>query len=130
MNPFHKIWLILIMFCGMPIAGLGLLLVVPASLDFNPAAFLFLIPSVLVIWDILLLLKGNAMQNPRKSLLTFYIVTGIISTWSITWTYNRDGVTGYIFDFEPALIIVIFFLIPIIVTFCSKSNRKSTQQED
>ena len=130
MTLFHRIWLITIALFGVPIACLGLILAIPAVIDLSPAVFLLLIPAVLIIWDITLIIRGKKIQKLRINLFAFYTVAGAISIWSSTWTFNRDGATGYIFNPEFGYLTGIFFLVPIVVLIFTKPNRKFTETAD
>ena len=126
MTLFHRIWLIIIALIGILISCLSFLLAIPAMIGLNPTVFLLLVPLILIIWDITILIRGKKIKNLKYNLLFFYIVTGLISIWCSTLTFNRDGVTGYIFDQNTGYLLSLFFLVPIIVLLFSKPNIEFT----
>ena len=67
----HKIYLTIIALIVLPFACLGLLLVIPATLDLNPAVLLFLTPCGIVSWDIVLLMKGEKIIKLKINLVVF-----------------------------------------------------------
>jgi hypothetical protein len=114
----HKIWIGIAVLAGLPVAGLGLLLVTPAALDRSPAALLLVVPVVLVTWAIVVFVRlvrsGRSLSSLRGNLLAFYIVTGAVSVWASTWEFSRDGVHGQMFSPLEMLAVSVFFLVPIV----------------
>src|ERR1039457_4326259 len=91
----HKAWLAISALAGLPLAGLGLLLLVPAALDRSPAVFFLMAPSLLVVWAIALLvrvIRSRCVESAlRRRLFAFYAVSGGIAVWAATWDFSRDG---------------------------------------
>ena len=46
----HRIWIAIAALAAVPVAGMGLLLVVPAAMDGSPTAHLLFAPTFLVSW--------------------------------------------------------------------------------
>jgi hypothetical protein len=99
------------------------LLAIPATLDLSPAVFILLFPLILVVWDFILLIRGKRIKNLKKNLIIFYLTTGLISIWSTTWTYNREGTIEFIFDPIIAIPFALFFIVPIIVLLNNKKEK-------
>jgi hypothetical protein len=115
---FQKVWLILTALIGTPVAWLGLLLAIPATIDADPAALLLTVPAILVACGLHLAFQlepGPVGSSPLWSrVVAFYVVAGAISIWASTWTASRDGATYRIFDPTTTQLVVIYFLIPIV----------------
>jgi hypothetical protein len=115
---FQRVWLVLTAIIGTPVAWLGLLLAIPATIEANPAALLLTVPAILVAWGLHLAFRiepGLVGSSPLWSrLVAFYVVTGAISIWASTWTASRDGATYRMFDPSTTGLVVIYFLIPIV----------------
>lgn len=127
MTRLHKIYLIIIAVCGVPFAGLGLFLAIPATLDFSSAVILLLTPGLLVLWDIVLLIRGNRIKKLKAYLIAFYIITAIISIMASLMTFDRDGTKGFIFNPIIAIPVAIFFIVPI-VALIKEKQEKITEQ--
>ncbi len=123
----HRIWIAIAALAGVPVAGMGLLLVVPAAMDGSPAALLLLLPTFLVFWASMLffrLIRSARTPSARTSLFAFYIVTGTVSTWATTWEFSRDGVQGQTFSPWAMLAIAAFFLVPVMhLLFVQPENK-------
>jgi len=129
MISLHKIWLIIAALAGIPIAALGLLLLIPAILDRSWAALLLITPTLLVIWafacHIRLSWDPVLSATNMKHLAVFYLTAGLISLWSSTWTYNRDGHTGKLFSTKTSILVTCFFVIPLVQLGCQALRKKS-----
>ena len=131
---FHRIFLILVVVAGLPIALLAALLMVPAFLDSPCAALLLAVPTVLVVWAVVLVFRTgpdpDASLPIRKHLLVFYAVTGFVSAWASTWTFTRDGHSGRIFIPSTTVVVAVIFLIPIVDLLIARTQvRRNTEQE-
>jgi hypothetical protein len=126
----HRVWLAISALVGLPIAGLGLLLLVPAAHDRSPAAVLLLIPAVLVVWAITLFVRLSRRRKSggtlRRWILAFYTVAGTTSIWATTWDYSRDGIAGRMLSPWTTLAAALFFLFPLIhlLIFCKTTNTE------
>lgn len=112
----HRIWIAIAALAGIPVAGMGLLLAVPATMDGSPAALLLLFPTFLVGWASSLffrLIRDTRALSLRRNLFAFYIVTGTASVWATTWDFSRDGVQGQMFSPWTMLATAAFFLVPV-----------------
>lgn len=134
MIRFHKIWLIVTALVGIPIAGLGLLLFVPAVLDKSWAASLLLLPTGLVVWAFACHIR--IFRNPTFSpsninhLATFYLTVGAVSLWSSTWTFTREGHTGRMFSPTTSIAVACFFMIPLAQLIYERSKKKHGRHRD
>jgi hypothetical protein len=130
----HKIWLGITTLIGLPIAGLSLLLLMPASHNRSPAVFLLLVPIVLVAWAISLLFRmfrtGRTVLQLRRELLVFYALVGAVAVQVSTWSFSRDGTTGTIFTPEITLIVALFFIIPFVQIFRTTAENPSSPRND
>ena len=117
MIRLHKIWLIVTALIGIPIAGMGLLLFIPAIHDRSWAAPLLLIPTGLVVWAFIChirIYRDPAFTSSNVRRLTwFYLVAGFVSVWSSTWSFTRDGNTGHMFSLGTTISITCFFALPL-----------------
>ncbi len=115
---------------GLPIAGLGLLLVVPAAQYRSAAVALLLIPTVLVAWAIILFVRlsrhGEFKGGLRGWILAFYTVAGTVSIWATTWNFSREGIRDQIFSPWITLAVALFFFLPFVhlLLFCKTTSTK------
>jgi len=126
----HRIWLVISGLAGFPIAGLSMLLLVPAAHQRSPAIVLLFIPVLLVVWAISLFVRFGRDRaiSPsfRRWLLPFYIVTGATVVWVTTWSFSRDGRTEPMFSPWSTLIAGGFFLLPVVhlLFFCKTRSTE------
>ncbi|MCI5227685.1 MAG: hypothetical protein D3918_13760 [Candidatus Electrothrix sp. AX2] len=114
----HRVCLAISVLVGLPIAGLGLLFVVPAAQDRSAAVVLLFIPALLVAWAVMLLVRlirhGEFREGLHSRLLAFYTVAGAVSIWATTWDFSRQGATDRIFSPWITLEAALFFLFPLV----------------
>jgi hypothetical protein len=126
----HRIWLVISGVGGLPIAGLSMLLLVPAAHERSPVIVLLFIPVLLVVWSITLFVRfgrDHAISPAfRRWLLPFYIVTGATVVWVTTWSFSRDGRTEAVFSPWSTLIAGGFFLLPVVhlLFFCKTRSSE------
>ena len=128
----HKICVGISALAGLPVALLGLLLVVPAGLERSPAVVLLLSPAVLVVWAIVLFVRLVHPRSPQPSLrwrlLAFYVVAGALTGWATTWDFSRDGTQGPMFSPWTTVAAVLFFAVPLAHLLLSpRSGRPITE---
>ena len=128
----HKAWLAISALAGLPLAGLGLLLLVPAALDRSPAVFLLMAPSLLVVWAIALLvrvIRSRCVESAlRRRLLAFYAVSGGIAVWAATWDFSRDGAQAPLFSPLTRVAVALFFVVPFLhLLFSPVAARPDTE---
>lgn len=114
----QQIWLTVCAVVGFWIAALGVLLAIPAMLDRSPVGFLLLLPTVLDVWAFILV--GAVAQstsldsNLRRKLYAFYLVTGLVTIWTTTWTVSREGWERTMFSLWETAFSFLFFAFPLL----------------
>ena len=133
MIKLHKIWLIVTTLIGIPIAGLGLLLFIPAISDRSWAAPLLLIPMGLVVWAFachIRIYRDPTFSPSNMRLLTwFYVVTGFLSVWSSTWSFTREGHAGQVFSPGTTIAVTCFFALPLLELAYERSKMKRDTEQ-
>ncbi|NCC62768.1 MAG: hypothetical protein EOM12_17995 [Verrucomicrobiae bacterium] len=134
MIRLHKIWLIVTALIGIPVAGLGLLLFIPAIHDRSWAAPLLLIPTGLVVWafacHIRIYRDSTFTPSNIRHMAWFYIVAGLVSVWSSTWSFTREGNTGQMFSLGTTIATTCFFALPLIELAYERYRIKKNTEQD
>lgn len=130
----HRIWIAITALAGMPVAGLGLLLVVPGVLHRSPATILTLVPLVLVIWASMLFVQlgrpKRGLSFVRGQLFAFYLLTGGVCVWATTWELSRDGDSMQLFSPWVMIAVSTFFLVPFLHLLLSKQTTEPDASPD
>ena len=143
MIRFHKIWLLLCAIAGIPVAGLSALLVVAAigvavqkqtvALNDVVAISLLIAALGLFVWCIVLGLSLRGLtsipERIRPRLLAFYVLSGIAAAVAATSTWSRQGTGGMIFTPIQAIVLVTFFIVPILALWIER-NKKPNHTPD
>lgn len=143
MIKFHKIWLLICVIAGVPIAGVTALLIIAAigmvvekqSMNLNDSVGIcFLVAAMsLFVWCIVLGLSLRGLtqipERTRPRLLAFYAVSGIASAVTTTSTWSSKATSGMIFSPTQAIVITVFFLVPILALWTERNSKpKLTSQ--
>lgn len=95
-----------------------------------PSIIVFLIPIVNFIWGIHLVskLRSGFIGKTRICLISFYSIYLCYCGFWVFSPIRRNGETFYFFPLSIALSVALFWLVPLISTYCTKADFLKTSK--